>query len=239
MDTQEKPQAEEGKNAQEAAPKQQASGMQTSEKQRPVQQQNAQAAKQALGKQQGIPPLQQIEQQKLEAQCAEYKNDVQRLQAEFENFAKRAEKERAQYKEYAAADVFRELLAVLDSFDAAEKNLAAAPSVSRADAVKGIELLKKQLLAVLQAHGVQEMKTEGKTFDPEQQECMLRESNPLQADHSVLEEFQKGYVLKGKVLRTAKVKVNVHEHAAEKSGEGEKEKEGKNGKKENQEKGKK
>ena len=141
-------------------------------------------------------------------QLDELKDTVQRVQAEFENSRKRLEKEKQDFLGQANAGIVKELLPLLDSVDSAEKNLEEAEEVSKEEAIKGIELIKKQLLAILKSHGLKEMKCIGKKLDPMQQEVLMQGKEEEKEEDIILEEFQKGYTLNGKVLRHAKVKVN-------------------------------
>lgn len=148
-----------------------------------------------------------------EKKLAEFKDSLQRLQAEFENFSKRIEKEKQHFMEFSNAETLKEFLPLLDSFDSALKKLqeTKSDSVSKKDALDGIELLHKQFQSVLKKAGVEEMNCIGQKFNPELQDCVLSEKDPKKEDGIVLEELQKGLMLKGKVLRHAKVKVNKKE----------------------------
>lgn len=138
----------------------------------------------------------------------ELRDTAQRVQAEFENFSKRMEKEKEEFKKFSAGAVVADFLAVLDSFDDGIKSMQKHGSVSKEEYIKGLELLKKQFFSVLQKHGLSEMHCVGKKFDPHFHECMLKEHDEKKEDEIVLEEFQKGYLLHDKVLRTSKVKIN-------------------------------
>lgn len=136
------------------------------------------------------------------------KETLQRVQAEFENSRKRLEREKQDFAAIANAGLVRALLPLLDSIDAAEKHLEGQENASKQDALKGMELVKKQLLAVLRAHGLREIECIGKVFDPMTGDCVMQGKEKGKEDNIVLEELQKGYALNGKVLRHAKVKVN-------------------------------
>jgi molecular chaperone GrpE len=133
---------------------------------------------------------------------------VKRIQAEFENFKKREEKDREKFIEYSNAELIKDLLPVLDSIESAEKK-------AQEKEKKGIELIKKQLIQVLEKYGLKEIKAEGKKFNPEFHECLLQEHDKGKEDNIVLEELQKGYLLKDKVLRHAKVKINKSKNEEE------------------------
>lgn len=145
---------------------------------------------------------------KHKAKLDEIKEALQRVQAEFENSRKRFEKEKLDFALFANASLVKELLPLLDSIDAAERHLGEQENVSRDDALKAMELAKKQLLAVLKAHGLRGIECIGKKFDPLLEDCVMQGKDEKKGDDVVLEELQKGYALNGRVLRHAKVKVN-------------------------------
>ena len=139
---------------------------------------------------------------------AELKESLQRLQAEFENSRKRMEKEAQDFAKIANAGLVKELLPLIDSIEAAEKHLNEQEKVSKEDAIKGMETLKHQLEAGLKLYGLERIDCVGKKFDPMRDDCVMQGKNEEEKDEIVLEELQKGYLLNGKVLRHAKVKVN-------------------------------
>jgi molecular chaperone GrpE len=98
------------------------------------------------------------------------------------------------------------LLPVLDNF---EHTLANAQVGDNADAfVKGVRIIYDQMLDILKSHGVEQIKAAGKTFDPSLHEAMMQKAQSDREENIVLEEFQKGYKLNGRVIRPAKVVVN-------------------------------
>jgi molecular chaperone GrpE len=126
-----------------------------------------------------------------------------RLQAEFDNYRKRAAKENAEYRDYAVSDAARTLLPVIDSFTLALKNTAAKPE----DLRKGVELIFKQLQDVLQKLNIERIPTQGELFDPRVHEAIEMVETDAAPDHHVLEELQPGYRIKGRLLRPAMVRV--------------------------------
>jgi len=135
----------------------------------------------------------------LEAKCREYQDMLKRLQAEFENYQKRQEQQNLQSMRFSCASFLAGMLPVLDSFDTAMKDDRAKPF---------LEPLYSQMAKTLQGMGLSAMETEGKHFDPNLHEVMLKEHNPVLDDGLITLEIQKGYMLHDKVLRHAKVKVN-------------------------------
>ncbi len=136
------------------------------------------------------------------------KDTAKRVQADFENFAKRVEKEKEEFKKFANAKVVLDFLPVLDSLNDGISAMQKQQSVSKDAALDGLVLLKKQFFSVLEKHGLKEIEALGKKFDPHFHECLLKEHDKTKEDEIILEEFQKGYLLNGKVLRTSKAKIN-------------------------------
>jgi molecular chaperone GrpE len=127
-----------------------------------------------------------------------------RQQAEFENIRKRAAREQRDFKDYAVADTVKALLPVLDSF---ERALKAAP---KGEFRNGVELIHKQLSDTLTKLGVQPIATKGQPFDPRHHEAVEVVESAAVPDHHVLEELQRGYMLKERLLRPAMVRVAKH-----------------------------
>jgi molecular chaperone GrpE len=141
--------------------------------------------------------------QKARAERNDLFERLARLQAEFDNYRKRAAKENAEYRDYAVSDAARSLLPVVDSFTLALKNSAAKPE----DLRKGVELIFKQLQDVLQKLNVERIPSQGEPFDPRVHEAIEMVETDEAPDHHVLEELQPGYRIKGRLLRPAMVRV--------------------------------
>lgn len=125
-----------------------------------------------------------------------------RVQAEFENARRRAGKEQQDFRDYAAFDTIKSLLPVLDSFERALQVKAGA-----GDFRSGVELIYKQLHDVLAKMGVRPIPTKGEPFDPHYHEAIEMVETTEARDHEVLEELQRGYKFKDRLLRPAMVKV--------------------------------
>ena len=136
---------------------------------------------------------------------AELTDDLQRLQAEFENYKKRADKEKAEFSSYAKADLVAKLLPLLDTFEIALKN-----TDNHEKFVKGTEMVFAQLFSTLGAEGLRPIQAQGKKFDHYYHEVMLKQKSNKE-EGIVLEELQKGYMFKDKVLRYSKVKISEKE----------------------------
>ena len=136
----------------------------------------------------------------------ELTNDLQRLQAEFENYKKRAEKECSHFKEFANASIIEKLLTILDSFEMALKN-----TNNHEEFIKGMELIYSQFVSTLKTEGLKPINADkGTKFNPYEHEVLLSEKSDKE-DDIILEELQKGYILKEKILRHSKVKVSKKE----------------------------
>lgn len=133
-------------------------------------------------------------------QCSEYKELLQRVQADFENYKKRCERETFEFRERSGIDLVVKLLPVLDSFEMALKY--SEPNGKFADGLRGIYA---QLYSVLEGYGLKRINTIGKVFDPYLHEVLLIEKSDQ--DNMILEELQSGYMFKGAVIRHSKVKV--------------------------------
>ena len=131
---------------------------------------------------------------------------LQRLQAEFENHKKRVEKEAAEHHIQANADLLRQFLQVLDNFELALNH--ATPAERQEGLYKGVELIYAQLLDLLETNEITTIQpAEGERFDPYKHEAMLTEHRDGTEKNTILEVLQRGYMLKERILRTAKVKV--------------------------------
>ncbi len=142
------------------------------------------------------------ETEKLKAERDALLDRVARLQAEFDNARKRAVREQQEFREFAAAEVIRNLLPTLDSFERALK--AAADST---DFRNGIELIYRQFQDALQKIGVQPIVAMGQPFDPRIHEAIEMVDTTEVPDHHVLDELQRGYKYKDRLLRPAMVRV--------------------------------
>jgi molecular chaperone GrpE len=148
---------------------------------------------------------------KLAADLEELRQTLVRHQADFANYRKRAEKENTEAGRRATARVIEALIPVIDGFEHA---LAAHREADYENYRKGFELIYKQLLDNLARLGVERIEPLGKSFDPHLHQAMDRVETTDQADGTILEVYQPGYVYHGRVLRPAMVRVAVHPKAA-------------------------
>lgn len=138
----------------------------------------------------------------LRAEVARLKDALLRVGADFENFRKRVERERQQVAGDTAAELFRELIPILDNFDRA---LAAGGSGESLRS--GVELIARQMRGFLESRGIVVEEPVGEPFDPRRHEAFSHEESAEHDDGAVIEVFQKGYALRDRLLRPALVKV--------------------------------
>jgi molecular chaperone GrpE len=141
-----------------------------------------------------------------DAQIAELTDTLKRLQAEFENYKKRIEKENAAHTRNAHVSLVKELLPVLDSFELALKNdNCENPEISKYR--KGLELIYSQLHSILEDYGLRPIDTKNQKFDPYKHEVLMVKESPEPED-TILQEFQKGYFLNENIIRHSKVMIS-------------------------------
>jgi molecular chaperone GrpE len=143
-----------------------------------------------------------IEDARVEAD--QYREHLQRLQAEFDNYRKRVLREQTSAVEMAAQPVIRRLLEVLDDFDLALMHAQDRPDFDRF--LHGVELVYAKLLDTLRAEGLERMEALGTPFDPEKHEALMQ-SGDGDGEPVVADVLRPGYTLKGRVLRPAGVRV--------------------------------
>ena len=138
------------------------------------------------------------------------KNEVyaqlQRVSADYANFQKRAPKQIADTIAYEKEMIIKSLLPALDNLDHTLQNSTSAENVDVL--AKGIRIIYDQMLDILKSHGVKQMETLGETFNPALHEAMMRKTEPEKENNIILEEYQRGYMLNGRVIRPSKVVVN-------------------------------
>jgi molecular chaperone GrpE len=156
------------------------------------------------------PPLESAtaERDRLAAEKAELQDRLLRAQAEFQNFRRRMEKDRMDLLEYAGTEALRTLLPVLDDFERALK-VEVRDQETAKEYVKGMDLIYQRLYEGLKKLGLQPIVSTGQPFDPHIHHAVEMVETAEAADHTVLDEFQRGYNFKGRLLRPAMVKVAV------------------------------
>jgi molecular chaperone GrpE len=128
-----------------------------------------------------------------------------RTQADFDNFRRRSRQEKEDFAKYASSKLVEQLLPVLDNF---ERAIAASKDSRDLDSLlKGIEMTQRQLGQVLEQEGLKPMEVAGELFNPEFHQAIMQVDSDEHEEGTIIEELQKGYVFKDKVLRPAMVKV--------------------------------
>lgn len=135
---------------------------------------------------------------------SELQDRLKRTLADFDNARKRFEQQRSDYIQFAAMDLIRELLPVVDDFERALKTESADPGYA-----KGVELIYQRLSDTLKRLGLEPLDTVGKRFDPNVHQAVERVPSEEVEDQTILGEFQRGYNFKGRLLRPAMVRVAV------------------------------
>jgi molecular chaperone GrpE len=154
----------------------------------------------------GEKPLTELEEAKKEA--LENYDRYLRISAEFDNYKKRVQKDRADLLNYGNERLIKELLPIVDSMERALNHVSNAED---SDAfVEGLKLIYEQLLVSLKKHGVESIESIGQEFDPNFHEAMMKVESDTLDDNKVVEEFEKGYLLNGRLLRPSKVSIAQH-----------------------------
>jgi len=135
----------------------------------------------------------------------EYFDRLLRLQADFDNYKKRLEKDKIEFIKFANEEIIAEILKIIDDF---ERAVEAGKTKRDFDVLyKGIEMIHKDFKEFLKQKGLKEIEAQGKPFNPNEHEAMMQEETDAHPEDYVVEEFQKGYTFNGRVIRPAKVKV--------------------------------
>ncbi len=130
-----------------------------------------------------------------------------RAYADLENYKKRAEKEKVDNFRYATEELIRDLLPFVDNLERAVEHASSETDNNPQALIEGVELTLKDLIKVLEKHGLQPIESVGKPFDPNLHEAMMQVENEEYEPQTVVEEFQKGYLIRDRLLRPARVSV--------------------------------
>jgi molecular chaperone GrpE len=144
------------------------------------------------------------ERDRLAAEKDEIYDRMLRARAEFDNARRRTDRERSDFLQFAAMELVRDILPVLDDFERALK----VPTADR-EYAKGVELIYQRLFETMKKLGLEPIEAEGKPFDPNVHQAVERVETEAAEDQTVLGEYQRGYHFKGKLLRPAMVRVAV------------------------------
>ncbi|MES1244331.1 MAG: nucleotide exchange factor GrpE [Acidobacteriota bacterium] len=141
---------------------------------------------------------------KLRREIADLRDRSMRTLADFDNFRKRAERERQESRRYALLEPLRDFIEVVDNL-----GLALSASGSADDLKRGVEMIHRQMQDLLRRHGVKEVEALNQPFDPALHEAVSREEDPTVQKATVVGELRRGYLLHDRLLRPSMVKVAV------------------------------
>ncbi len=139
----------------------------------------------------------------LKAQLAEKDDQYLRLKADYANFRRRSSKEREELSAVVTQELFKDLLPIVDNFDRAMATEAKDVESFK----KGVEMIHNQLGEVLQKNGLEVIEAKGKKFDPNYHQAVMRVESDELEDDTIAQELQKGYMVKGRVIRPSMVQV--------------------------------
>lgn len=140
--------------------------------------------------------------ERLRRECSELREQVLRKRAEFDNYRKRVERDRAQAGTEAAAAIFRALMPTLDNLDR-----ALSATGGEGPLREGVELTRRDLLSLLESHGVAALDPKGQPFDPAVHQALAHDVAPGYEEGTIVEVFRKAYTFRDRLLRPALVKV--------------------------------
>jgi len=140
---------------------------------------------------------------RLKQENATYLDRLARVQAEFDNYRKRSLREQQEYRDYALAEALKQFLPILDSLDRALKTQSSSAEDFRA----GVDLIDRQFHDVLAKLGVEPLETQGQPFDPNLHQAIQTVETEEVPDNHVVDELQRGYKIKDRLLRPAMVRV--------------------------------
>jgi len=139
-------------------------------------------------------------------EVAQVKDRLLRLTAEFDNFRKRTAREKEEFRKFASEELRLELVEVYDNFERALESAKNTDDVS--SVVKGVEMVFKQFVSILEKEGLQKMECIGAEFDPHEHEAMLHVEHPDHDDNTIIDVCKPGFYLHSRVLRPAAVTVS-------------------------------
>jgi len=162
----------------------------------------------------------EVEAPSLHQEVSEAHDRLLRLQADFENFRKRAQRERMEALQYGPQNLVKDLLSVVDNLERAIDHARQSEGGDLQSFLQGVELVQREFLGVLGNHGVSEIEASGKPFDPALHEAMAQVPVAEAAPNTVVDVLQKGYQLRDRLVRASRVVVAKAPEPGE-GGEGE------------------
>ena len=175
-----------------------------------------------------LPPNPELEDPEPASASADAPEDLQRteerlvrLQADFENFRRRATKERTETQQYGHQNLVKDLLATVDNLERALDHARQSEAGDSNSLLQGVELVQREFLAALTKHGVVRIDADGQPFDPAVHEAMAQVPDETVAPNTIIEELQAGYTLRGRLLRPSRVVVSKAPEGAAPPGDSE------------------
>ncbi|MCH2170646.1 nucleotide exchange factor GrpE [Myxococcota bacterium] len=141
------------------------------------------------------------------AQLSAYADQHLRLQAEFENFRRRALKERQEAAQYGHQNLVKDLLSAVDNLERAIDHARRSEGGDLEGLLQGVELVQREMLTALGNHGVVQIESQGKVFDPAVHEAMAQAPDATVPPNTVIDVFEQGYMLRDRLIRPARVVV--------------------------------
>lgn len=151
--------------------------------------------------------------EELEKQSTEWKEKFLRKAAEFENYKRRTENDQLNIINYAAESFIKKILPIVDDFERSLEHINDSNDYEKLK--EGVQLIYNKLIKVLEEQGVKKIEAVGKPFDVEYHEALMQREDPSVPPHTVLDELEKGYMYRDKVIRHSKVVVSSESQAEE------------------------
>lgn len=151
--------------------------------------------------------------EELEKESNEWKEKFLRKAAEFENYKRRTENDQLNLLNYAAESFIKKILPVVDDFERSLEHINDSNDYEKLK--EGVQLIYNKLIKVLEEQGVKKIEAVGKPFDVEYHEALMQREDPSVPPHTVLDELEKGYMYRDKVIRHSKVVVSSEAQAEE------------------------
>ena len=149
--------------------------------------------------------------ERLKKELSEKQDRIMRLQADFDNFRKRTAKEKTELAATIEQAFLKDLLPLLDNLSRATEAVEKGEESNVETLKKGIEMINQETVAAMGKHGLEPIETEGKMFDPNFHQAVMRVANPDKEDGAIAAELQRGYIARGRVIRPSMVQVVSNE----------------------------
>ena len=149
--------------------------------------------------------------ERLKAELSEKNDRFIRLQADFDNFRKRTAKEKTELASTIEQAFLKDLLPLLDNLSRATDAVEAGDNFDIETVRKGIDMIRQETVAAMGKHGLEPIETDGKMFDPNFHQAVMRVADPDKEDGAIAAELQRGYIARGRVIRPSMVQVVSNE----------------------------